>query len=154
MQLLNLQGFDLEYSQLERIEWRKDFSEVWMQIRSPVLGWYYKEKAMRFMRSIGLLSLLSNSCTDYLLTLEFLGVSNVDENLFSEGYISKGFDESEKQWIEALSNKASLQIEFIRNVKLDEENSRFYLCVEDLKINFNYRDCISLQKCIDIEGEK
>jgi hypothetical protein len=148
MQAPDLRGYDLEYAELIGVHWEKQLGEIEMRIQSPAAGWYYKRKIVKMAQALGVKKYLPSSCTEYLLTLTFLGVSEVTDTLLSQGHTIGAFGGSNAEWLEAATKLLSFEIDDIRNVRLADDNLRFYLWAEGLKLEFNYQDCIFLQKCI------
>ena len=145
----DFQGFAVEYASLVGIQWREEYGEMDINIQCPVSSWYYKRVFINIMQALRLKELVSNPCIEYLLTLNFLGVSSLQETLLSKGHTIGSYDGSNTDWIRDAVNDIFFVIDSIHNVKLDNDLYRFYLYTEGLELAFNYQDCIILQKCIE-----
>lgn len=141
----DLSSYDLEYAELLSVEWRKEIQEIHLKLRCPVEGWALKEKLNRFLQALGLQALRSNPCTEYLVDLTFIGVTEVTETLISQGHTVIGCA-ADDPWMQSFI----FEIEDIRVVKLSPDRSRFYLRSEDLHLDFNFADCIFREKCVDL----
>lgn len=93
---------------------------------------------------VGLNTLVADPCVEYLITLTFLGVSEVSETLINQGHTVVGQAPSDVTWLQSFI----FEVDGVRSVALDE-GLRFYLRAEDLHLNFNFKDCICLHKGID-----
>jgi hypothetical protein len=137
-------GYDLEYAELVGMDWRKQVGEIELKLRCPVAGWSFKEKKVRVLRAVGLNTLVEDPCVDYLITLTFLGVSEVSETLISQGHTVTGHAPSDDTWLQSFI----FEVDDVRSVELNDE-FRFYLRAENLRLDFNFKDCIFTQKCIE-----
>lgn len=142
---LDLGSYDLEYSELLGVEWRKEIKEIDLRLRCPVAGWAFKEKRNKFLRSLGLDAFLSEACVEYIVCLTFLGVTEVTETLISQGHAVIGRAPSDTTWMQSFI----FEIEDIRIVKVGSEVFRFYLRSEGLQLDFNFADCIAREKCVE-----
>lgn len=135
---LNFRDFDLEYSELLTLDWRKELNEIQMRFRFSVIGWYLKEKRNNFLRRFGLLSFVVNPCLEYEVDVLFIGVHEVrrvwsTEHLFEQA---------------VANNNLRLDIDNARVVKMDQGVFRYYLRAEELELDFNFVDFIYRELCV------
>lgn len=142
---LDLSSYDLEYCELLSVESRKEVNEIDLKLRCPVAGWVFKEKRNQFFRSLGLDALLSQTCVEYIVSLNFLGVTDVIESLISQGHAVIGRAPSDTTWMQSFI----FEIEEIRIVKVKSGVFRFYLRSEGLQLDFNFTDCLAREKCVE-----
>jgi hypothetical protein len=142
---LDLSSYDIEYSELLALDWRKDINELELKLRCPVSGWWWKEKRNMFFRSIGFSALISDPCVLYTITLTFLGVTELTETLISQGHSILGCAPSDSTWMRSFI----FDIEDIRIIRLGVDVFRFYLRAEELQLDFNFADCIFRQLCVE-----
>lgn len=135
--------FDLEYSHLLEVHWRKEIGEIELKFRCSVNGWWLKEKRNRFVRALGLSDAILHPCLEYLVEIVFLGVTNVIENL----------SEARPRMMAAAAsdptgaNSIMFDIDNVSVVELKKEVFRFYLRAEELELDFNFVDCIYRELC-------
>jgi hypothetical protein len=137
-------GYDLEYAELVGMDWRKQFGEIELKLRCPVAGWSFKEKKVKVLDAVGLNNLVEDPCVGYLITLIFLGVTEVSETLISQGHTVTGHGPSDDTWLRSFI----FEVDDIRSVELNE-GFRFYPRAENLHLDFNFKDCIFTQNCIE-----
>ena len=142
---LDLSGYELEDSELLAVEWRKEIKEIALKLRCPVAGWQYREKWNKFLRSLRLGDFVKNPCIEYLAYLTFLGVTEVRETLLSQGHVLLDREPADKTWMQSFI----FDIEGVRVVRLGADLFRFYLRTEGLELDFNFVDCIALEKCVE-----
>jgi hypothetical protein len=142
---LDLSSFDLEYAELLMVRWLKEINEITLKLRCPVAGWPFKETRIRFLRFLGLGWLLSDTCVEYLVTLTFVGVTDVAETLISQGHTVVGSAPSDTSWMESLV----FEIESIRIVRMRADLFRFHMRSEDLQLDFNFAECFYCEECLE-----
>jgi len=143
MQDLDFSRYDLEYAELLGVIWRQHADEIELSIRCPIRIWFLKKKLIKFAKSIGVKDWLDNPCIEYLLKLTFLGVKDINETLLSQGHTIGGYDPS-SDWFRSII----FEIDDMRCANINN-GWRFYLHAENLKLEFNYQDCILGGKCIE-----
>ena len=142
---LDLNSYDLEDSELLAVDWRKELNEIELKLRCPVFGWQYREKKNKLLRFLSLGALISNPCLEYLVYLTFVGVTDVREALLSQGHALLDREPVDKTWMQSFI----FRIDDIRIVRAGADLFRFYLHTEDLKLDFTFADCISLEECVE-----
>lgn len=98
-EVLDLRSYDLEYSEVLALDWKKEINQLELKFRLAAAGWEWKEKRIKFLQAIGLGALILDKCVEYIVTITFLGVTEVVETLISQGHKIGGGDPSDTTWM-------------------------------------------------------
>jgi hypothetical protein len=133
---VDLNAYDLEFAELVHLARSQDRSEISLVIRCP-----------KHLSIIGSLTRVFRHSrygqTDYRdLQLTFIGVSHVDETLFSQGHQLAHAEPD--RWPDAL-NKGNYEVRDVSPYIHTEDGGRFHLEVEGFFLDFNYLRCLMLE---------
>ena len=134
--VLDLSSYDLEYSEVLALDWKKQTKQLELKFRLAAAGWEWKEKRIKFLQAIGLGALIHDKCVEYMVTINFLGVTGVVETLISQGHKIGGGDPSDTTWMKSFI----FRIDDMRVVRRETTGFRFYLRTEDLELEFDFVD--------------
>lgn len=142
---LDIEKYDLEYAELTKIVLNEQQGVIEITLTSPPVNWWRKEKLFSILSFIDLKHSYQKHCFNYLLTLRFNGVNQINETLISKGHIITGHDSSDRSWLKSFI----FEIDEVKSRKLRDNEFIFCLNAEGFYLNFNYKEVVIFEKCID-----